>query len=138
MRRRRLLISVGLVVGFVALVLVGLAVMVEARAELLPAGRDAGRTRPGRLSQEADGQLLRIINALDDPSWEVTFSAEQSTHTSSEDYYYAGGDNNLPDGFHAPRVKIEDGKMRIGVRYGPGWRARSCPWKSGSGRWPTK
>jgi hypothetical protein len=31
-----------------------------------------------------------------------------------------GGDENLPEEFSAPRVKIENGKMRVGVRYGKG------------------
>ena len=32
----------------------------------------------------------------------------------------AGGDENLPDGFHDLRVSFEDNRLRLGVRYGTG------------------
>jgi len=120
MRRRRLLISVGLILGFLALVLVGLAAMVKREPSFytqaeMPAGPDRAA-----LSQQAMAQYSGILSLLDDPSWEVSFSAEQINAFFQEHYYQVGGDENLPDGFHAPRVKVEDGKMRVGVRYGSG------------------
>jgi hypothetical protein len=58
---------------------------------------------------------------IDDPSWEVTFSADQiNAFFQSDAYFNAGGDDNLVDGFHAPRVKIENGRMWIGARYESG------------------
>ncbi|MBO0700859.1 MAG: hypothetical protein J2P46_20860 [Zavarzinella sp.] len=122
MRRRRLIISVGLVVTFVALVLVGLGVMVKrvpgfyAQAEM-PA--DSDRIA---LSRATTAQWLDIASFLRtrEPGWEVTFTADQLNAYLQQDYYLHGGDNNLGEGFSSPRVKIEDGKMRIGVRYGSG------------------
>jgi hypothetical protein len=122
MRRRRLIISVGLVVAFVALILVGLGLMVKrvpgfyAQAEM-PA--DSDRVR---LSQAAYARWLHVVSALQtrEPTWEETFTADELNAYFQQDYYLHGGDDNLPDGFSAPRVKIEDGKMRIGVRYGTG------------------
>jgi hypothetical protein len=120
MRRRRLLISVGLVLGFLALVLVGLVAMVKRepsfywQAELPPGDARAN------LSREAFSQYTQILGALDEASWKLEFSSEQINAFFQEDYYKLGGDENLPDEFHAPRVKIEDGKMRVGVRYGAG------------------
>ena len=118
MRRRRLLVSVGLVLGFLALVLVGLVAAVKrepgfyTQAEL-PAGPE--RTA---LSQQAVAQYFGI--SLDEPNWEVVFSSEQVNAFFQEDYYKFGGDDNWPEGVSAPRVKMEDGKMRFGFRYGRG------------------
>jgi hypothetical protein len=122
MRRRRLVISVGLVVAFVALVLVGLGVMAKrvpsfyAQADM-PAGPD--RTAH---SQAALAQWSGIVFALQarEPTWKATFTGDDLNAYFQEDYFQHGGDDNLPDGFSAPRVKIEDGKLRIGVRYGGG------------------
>lgn len=120
MRRKRLLISVALVLGFVALVLVGLLAMVKRepsfywQAELPPGDH---RTN---LSREAFSQYTEIPLLLDEPTWKVEFSSEQINAFFQEDFYKLGGDENLWDEFHAPRVKIEDGKMRIGFRYGAG------------------
>ena len=118
MRRRRLLISVGLVLGFLALVLVGLVAAVKREPGFytqadLPAGPDRAA-----LSQQAMAQYFGIT--LDEPSWQVAFSTEQVNAFFQEDYYKFGGDDNWPEGVSAPRVKIEDGKMRLGFRYGRG------------------
>src|SRR5688500_9358745 len=118
MRRKRLLVSVGLVLGFLALVLVGLVAAVKREPGFytqadLPAGPE--RTS---LSQQAVAQYFGI--SLDEPSWEVVFSSEQVNAFFQEDYYKFGGDDNWPEGVSAPRVKIEDGKMRFGFRYGKG------------------
>ena len=48
------------------------------------------------------------------------FTADELNAYFQEDYFRQGGDDNLPDGFHNPRVTIENGKMRVGVRYGKG------------------
>ena len=120
MRRRRLLISVGLVLGFLALIVVGLVAMVKRppsfyqQAEMPP-----GETRT-ELSERAVSQWFQISSDLNDPQWNLTFSADQINAFFQERYYNFGGDDNLPDGWHEPRVKIEDGKVRFGVRMGSG------------------
>jgi len=120
MRRKRLLISVGLLLGFVALVLVGLAAMVKHepsyyRQATLPPGPEREA-----LSSQATASFLGIGTALGRDDWELTFRTEELNAYFQEHYFQHGGDDNLPDGFSAPRVKLEDGKMRIGVRYGQG------------------
>jgi hypothetical protein len=120
MRRKRLLVSVGLVLGFLALVLVGLVAAVKREPSFytqadLPAGPE--RTV---LSQQALARYSEILGLLDDSSWTVEFSTEQVNAFFQEDYYKFGGDDNWPEGVSAPRVKIEDGKMRFGFRYGAG------------------
>jgi hypothetical protein len=120
MSRRRLLISVGLILGFVAVVLIGIAAMVKrdpafySEADLPP-----GEERQ-RQAKEFDALFSRINSVLNEPNWSLTFTTQQINAFFQEDYYRLGGDENLRDGFHAPRVKIDDGKMRVGVRYGSG------------------
>jgi hypothetical protein len=122
MRRRRLIISVGLVVTFVALVLVGLGVMVKRVPGFYDQAEMPADSDRVALSQATYGRWLHIVSALQtrDPAWEETFTADELNAYLQQDYFLHGGDNNLPEGFSAPRVKIEDGKMRIGVRYGAG------------------
>jgi hypothetical protein len=122
MRRKRLLISVGLVFGFVVLVIVGLCAMAKHepsyyRQATLPAGYERQS-----LSAQTTGQFFTLSNALahGEDEWPVTFKTEELNAYFQEQYYNHGGDDNLPDGFSAPRVKLEDGKMRVGVRYGKG------------------
>ncbi|HEX3146491.1 MAG TPA: hypothetical protein VHR66_00215 [Gemmataceae bacterium] len=120
MRRRRLLISIGLVLGFVATILIGLVVMVKSE----PSFYTQAEMPPGQertdMSTAAMAQYSRILGVLDDPHWEIKFTGQQLNAFFQEQYYQVGGDENLPDDCHAPRVKIEDGKMRIGFRWGTG------------------
>jgi hypothetical protein len=122
MRRKRLLISVGLICGFVLLVLLGLVVMVKREPNFyaqatVPAG-------PARVSASnaAIGQFTKLNSSLItyEPRWEIQFTTDQVNAYFQEDFQRHGGDENLPEGCHAPRVKIEDDKIRIGVRYGEG------------------
>jgi hypothetical protein len=122
MRRRRLLISIGLILGFIVLVLFGLAAMVKREpGYYTQAIMPEGSARES-LSREAFAKYVAIETQLvqDDPVWKHTLTADQINAYFQQDYFDHGGDNNLPDGFSAPRVKFEDGKMRLGVRYGTG------------------
>lgn len=120
MRRRRLFISLGLILGFVLLVLIGLAGMVKrepawyARATIEPGEARADQSR------EAVSQFSRISTVLGEPIWDVKFTADQINAFFQEDYLTLGGDDNLPEGWHAPRVMIEDDKLRLAVRVGSG------------------
>jgi hypothetical protein len=120
MRRRRLLFSIALILGFIALVLVGLAVAAKREPSFYrQAGLPAGPER-AILSQQAVAKYFEISGQLDESSWQVSFSTEQVNAFFQEDYFKFGGDDNWPEGVHSPRVKIEDGKMRFGFRYGSG------------------
>jgi hypothetical protein len=120
MRRKRLYISVGLVAGFVLLVLVGLVATIKsdpgfyARAELPPDSRRREQ------SAAASQHFTEILSILSRDSWEVGLTDEQINAYFQEAYLVQGGDDNLPDGFHEPRVKIDDGRMHLGWRYGKG------------------
>ena len=123
MRRRRLLISVGLIATFLAVVVAGLWLMVRhvpgfyAHAEMPPGDERAA------LSQRTFAEWSRLILELQtrEPTIDATFTADELNAYFQQDYFRHGGDDNLPDGFSAPRIRIEDGKMRIGVRYGTGF-----------------
>jgi hypothetical protein len=122
MRRKRLIISVGLVVAFVALVLIGLGLMVKRVPGFYEQAEMPSGERRTELSREAYARWFQGARDLEtrEPVWEMSFSAEQMNAYFQEDYFLHGGDDNLPEGFSAPRVKIEDGKMRLGIRYGSG------------------
>ncbi|MSR53610.1 MAG: hypothetical protein EXS09_10030 [Gemmataceae bacterium] len=116
MRRKRLWTSVALVLGFVALVLVGLVALVKREPSFYgQALLSPGENRKA-LSQSADARYFRINGSLDDRRWEVAYPADEINAFLQEE----GSNENLPDGFTDPRVKMEDGKMRIGLRYGKG------------------
>src|SRR5262249_50046015 len=122
MRRKRLLISVGLLFGFVVLVLVGLAAMVKH----VPSYYEQATMRDGserqQFSNEPTANYFIAGNALlhGEPTWDVTWTTDQVNAYFQQDYFSHGGDANLSEGFSAPRVKFEEGKMRVGVRYGQG------------------
>jgi hypothetical protein len=122
MRRKRLLISIGLIVAFLALVLVGLGFMVRR----VPSFYAQGEMPPGearsKLSQQTYAKWVKMAHDLKnrEPAWELAFTEDQLNAYFQQDYFQHGGDDNLPDGFSAPRVKIDDGKLHLGVRYGSG------------------
>src|SRR5688572_11650137 len=122
MRRRRLLISVGLIATFLAIVVAGWWLMVR----LVPDFYAQAAMPPGQvlaaLSQRAVSEWSRTVIDLQtrEPKIDVTFTADELNAYFQDDYFRHGGDDNLPEGFSAPRVKIDEGKMKIGVRYGTG------------------
>lgn len=123
MRRKRLWLSIALVAGFVLLVLVGLVAMIKSEPNfyaqaLLPPGE--GRKHH---SESARAQYENIWSALSEQNGQVVFSANEINGFLQEDFHRIGGDENLPEGVSDIRVKIEDGKMRIGFRLGKGLRS---------------
>ena len=121
MRRRRILISVCLVLGFLVAVALGLVALVKREpAFYRQAEVAAGEPRVAK-SRSALLQFSQLKNALMyDPEWQATLSADEINAYFQEDFLKVGADDNLPDDFHAPRVQIGDGRIRIGVRYGSG------------------
>lgn len=122
MSRKRLLISAGLIAGSLLAVAVGLVVMAKRQPSFyeqaaMPEGPQ--READAKLFQQNFSQLRNSLVTFE-PNWDVTITADELNAYFQQDYYDQGGDANLPDGWHAPRVKIEDGKIRVGVRYGEG------------------
>jgi hypothetical protein len=121
MRRRHVVLSVGLILGFVALVLIGIVVLVKTEPDFYVQAEMEPSTERAALSQEAVSLYWRILPLLEEPGWKMSLSDRQINAFFQDDYYKVGGDDNLPDGIHAPRVKIEDDRLRLGARWGSGW-----------------
>ncbi|HVK13801.1 MAG TPA: hypothetical protein VM597_33980 [Gemmataceae bacterium] len=125
MRRRRLLVSVGQVVAFVALVLFGLGWAAKRVPAFYTESELPDDAATRSKSVEAIGGYFQMRDAIvesNNPRWELAFTAEQLNAYFQHDFVVNhGGDANLPEGFSAPRVQIEDGRMRIGVQYGQGY-----------------
>jgi len=125
MRRRRLWVSGAILAGFLLAVLAFLAYLVKTP----PAFYAAAELPPGEVREAMSKDLLAVLSETRgaitdyDPHWEVSFSADQINAFFQEDYIRAGADQNLPGGFHEPRVQIEDGRLRVAVRYGSGLRS---------------
>jgi hypothetical protein len=120
MGRKRLFISIGIVAGFVALVLFGLIAMIKSEPSFYAqADMPPGPTRL-ELAVKAQQRNTALVEIPSENNWNYIFSADELNAWFQEDFLTQGGDNNLPDGFHAPRVRFENGKMRFGMRYGTG------------------
>jgi hypothetical protein len=73
---------------------------------------------------EFESRCGSLINGIQNryPDWWEVFTTDQINAFLQEGFLTSwGGNNNLPDGFHDLRVEIEDGKLRIGCRYGTGF-----------------
>jgi hypothetical protein len=89
------------------------------RSATMPEGED----RRG-LSREFESRWTSLGNSIYNqyPDWWEVFTADQINAFLQEGFIQSwGGDNNLPDGFHDMRVQIEEGKLRLGCRYGAGF-----------------
>jgi hypothetical protein len=121
MKRRRLLWNAAILFGFLAIVGTVLGVMVKHVPRFY---RDA-ETVPGEARKKAYVEALsiyeRFLNrfADDEPTWQARFSAEQINNALAEDTQSLIGEN-MPEAFSDPRVQIENGMLRIGIRYGRG------------------
>ncbi|WP_020469182.1 hypothetical protein [Zavarzinella formosa] len=122
-KRRKLLISGAMLVSFLLAVLAFMAVLVKTPPKFyaesqLPAGEDREA-----LSKDLLAVFSQIRFALvnDEPHWQASFSSDQINAFFQEDFVRAGADDNLPEGFHEPRLQIQDGRLRLGVRYGSGF-----------------
>ena len=116
--------SLGQVVAFVALVLFGLGWAAKRVPDFYAQGELPADSARRSQAREAVGGYFRMQGAIEtlEPNWQVAFTADQLNAYFQQDFIEDhGGDANLPEGFSAPRVQIEDGRMRIGVKYGQGF-----------------
>jgi len=120
MRRRRIWITLALLVAFLALGGTTFAILLLHRPSFyrnaqVPEG-------PERTAQSVEfvGRYTGLMNSVFNryPDWWGVFTTEQINSFLQEDFLKSwGGDNNLPDGFHDLRLQIEEGKLRLGCRY---------------------
>lgn len=121
MPRRRVWISVILVLVFLAGIAIGLATMIKQSPEFYSQADVEPGSERTRLSQELVREYFGVTRLLDEPNWDVVSTAEQINAFFQEDYYKLGGDDNLPEGFHAPRVSIQKDRIVLGAQYGGGF-----------------
>jgi len=75
-------------------------------------------------SEECEKRFFALMNSV--ANREATFTEEfpcEELNCYLQDGFQrsAGGDSNLPDKFHDPRIDCLDGKLRLAVRYGCGF-----------------
>jgi hypothetical protein len=118
MRRRRLILNVGLVLLFIGGMLVTLVLLVLREPSFYKqSDMPEGIYRLEASNKTVEGTAKVASAILNDSGWEVEYTAEQINAFFQQHYYDHGGDDNLPAGFSAPRVKLEEGRIRVGVRY---------------------
>jgi hypothetical protein len=125
-RFKRLLSSMGILALIAGVALVTLGVLLKSKPAFYAAAHvDAGSERVAD-SAACERNFLFLVNAFSsgDPTWNAIFTDRQINSYFQEDYEKVGGDQNLPEGFSAPRVEMEDGIFRLGCQYGWG------PWKT--------
>jgi len=118
-----MLFTLGILVLFLATCAGTLGMMLKHeptfyKVSTMPEGTD--RTQhSGEFVNRYSNLMNSIYNRY--PDWWEFFTTEQINAFLQEDFQRSfGGDENLPEGFHDLRVQMEEGKMRLGCRYGRG------------------
>ncbi|HEY8504149.1 MAG TPA: hypothetical protein VIL46_06170 [Gemmataceae bacterium] len=124
MRRKHLLLTLGIVTLVVVLAVAALVFLVRHE----PAFYRALAVEPGATRKKASSEFQRrtfdLMNGITnhDPAWGATFTQEQINCYFQEDFVRSGGLEELREqGFHDPRVSIEPDRVRLAFRYGSGF-----------------
>lgn len=122
-RLRRVAISMSILLGFGLAIGGGLFLAMKTRPDFYDAATIDESDERRLDSERCERNALSLLNMLSngDSNWGSTFTANQVNSYFQEDYFKVGGDQNLPDGFTAPRVEMQDGVIRVGCRYGTGF-----------------
>ena len=75
-------------------------------------------------SEECEKRFYALMNSVAnrDATFTEEFPCEELNSYLQDGFQTSvGGDSNLPDKFHDPRLDCRDGKLRLGVRYGCGF-----------------
>ncbi len=125
MRRKRFLLSLGMVLLFLGAAFGTLLVLLKHEPTFYRASTIAESDERSALSSEFVSRFYsNLMNSIYNryPDWWEVLTTEQINAFLQQDFQNSyGGDNNLPDGFHDLRVQVEEGKLRIGCRYGKGF-----------------
>src|SRR5262245_25629721 len=125
MRRKSVLMAVGVLV-LAGLVILGVLALL---ARHTPRFYDRASVPAGKLRQDQSKSCFQefgqLFNAIKNhyPSWHVTFTEAQLNSFFEEEFLTSGiAKRLLPEGVTAPRVVIEQDKIRLAFRYGtPPW-----------------
>jgi hypothetical protein len=122
LRRRRLLLNTILVLLFLGCVVTALGWMVLREPRWYKETAIASGPEREMLSRETLTGWFSILDTFAKESqWGAEFTAPQLNAYFQQDFLNMGGDDNLPPGFSSPRVKIEDGRIHVGVQYQNGF-----------------
>ena len=120
----KVLVNLGLFLLFLACSAFMLAVLIKHEPTFYrEAYKPAGPERTLQ-SVEFESRCGSLINGIQNryPDWWEVFTTDQINAFLQEGFLTSwGGNNNLPDGIRDLRVEIEDGRLRIGCRYGRGF-----------------
>lgn len=124
MRRKSLLLTFGLLLLFLGAVFLTFYVLYKHHPSFYRAATIV--EGPDRTAQSGEfmSRSTNLMNSIGNfyPDWWEVFTTEQINAFLQEDFVRSwGGDEFLPEGFHDLRVKIDDGRVRIGCRYGEGF-----------------
>jgi hypothetical protein len=125
MRRRRVFLAVGVLILLTGTVLGILALL--ARHE--PGFYARAAVQPGKVRESQSkaflGEFWKLVNAVTnrEPNWRFAFTEAQINSYFEEDFLVSGvADKLLPDDVTAPRIAIEQDRIRLAFRYGaPPW-----------------
>lgn len=122
MPRKSALLGVGVVL-LVAGLAAGLVVLARHEPEFYRRLAQApGKDRKQNSSDFITKFANLLSNVLSDRTWGDTFTVDQINGYFDEDFARNGNmEKALPDGFHAPRLAIDEDRLRLAVRYGRGW-----------------
>ncbi len=121
-RAKKKLVSWGLLFGIVLSLLCSLVVLLSRTPRFY---QDAEIPQTIARLSDSDrvvGMLSDIRTALEgrENAWGIEFTDQEMNSFLQERAEELGSDSILPKGFHEPRLKIEDDKLRLGIRYGSG------------------
>jgi hypothetical protein len=124
MRRKPLLLAVGIAVVLVSVVVGTLALLARHEPEFYRQREVA----PGDLRKKQSGEFLQTFSYVlsrltDGDGFSATFTEEQINSYFQENFITSGfAKNLLPENISAPRVVVEPERIRLAFRYGsPPW-----------------
>lgn len=121
MRRKHKLLTLAILLMAVGLVLGILGLMLKVEPDFYEVDSADG----GQSFEQAARLVTRVQDLKNDirskAEWGASFRAEDLNAFFSENLSESSGLRDLlPPGCHSPRVKIDDDRIRIGLRYGSG------------------
>ena len=123
MRRKRLLLTLGLLTLILGVVFTIVYVLLKHQPGFYQmAVMPAGEQRTAQ-SREFESRYTNLMNSIYNryPDWWEVFTTEQINAFLQEGFMQSyGGNANLPEGFQDLRLQVEDGRLRLGCRYGSG------------------
>jgi hypothetical protein len=124
MRRKTLLLTLGLLVLIFGIAFAIFYGMLKHKPGFYQSATMAPSEDRTALSREFESRYANLINSIYNryPDWWEVFTTEHINAFLQEGFLQSyGGNANLPPGFSDLRVQVEEGRLRIGCRYGTGF-----------------